>query len=1029
MEPGIYERLVTQTLRSDLTAVDAQHQTAKVDPADLAHVLARHVGDKVLHTLASAKPSDRVSIANRILRAIDSPADSAVDPAEQLTRVFIEPALGVLDRTAIRPETPLSEVALLTNAGNGEPSIGHELPAEIASADRVDLVCAFIRWSGVRLLERELEQLAEADKPFRIITTTYLGSTEREALDRMVRRFGAQVRVQYDPLRTRLHAKAWMFHRDSGYDTAYIGSSNLSNAALIDGVEWNVRLSRIATPSLLDRFSSTFNTYWNDDPAFEEYLPDVHRDRLDDALRASATGGGTADRATLSLSNLDVRPYPYQQAMLEQLWAERSVHNRTKNLIVAATGTGKTVLAALDYQHLAEASKLPPRLLFVAHRKEILQQSLRTFREVLGDANFGETWVDGARPGRWNHVFASVQSITAYGVNKIPADHFDIVVIDEFHHAEAATYRKILAYLQPRELVGLTATPERADGVDVRVFFDGRIASELRLWDALGAQILCPFHYFGIADGTDLSSVTWSRGSYDAAQLEKLYTGDDARVRIVLTAIADKIVSPSSMRALGFCVSVAHAEYMAERFNAAGIRAVAVHGHTNPATRATAIADLRTRSVNVIFSVDVFNEGLDIPDVDTILMLRPTESATVFLQQLGRGLRSRPDKPVLTVLDFVGVQRDEFRWDRRIRSMTGLSRGKIIAAAKNRFPYLPAGCRIVLDEQTQASVISNLKNQLAMRWPDMVSELRTIGDVPLSEYLDDTGLTLVDILKSGKNRGSWAKLRRDAGLISSTPSEIETDTLKRIKAFAHVDDALRAHTYRALLTTSGLSYDTLDDQTRLLARMMHFSVWPNGGGHVTFDAGLQALRTDMAIQRDILDVVDVAFGEARHEAHPLEGSLSHLPLRVHARYSREEALAGLDVASFDFKPSSFVEGVKYVKHLNSDALFISLQKTEKSFSPSTMYRDYPISRSLIHWESQNRTSLSSPAGQRYANGTSTILIFIRHTTSNELGPNPYTFLGPATLVSHEGERPISAIWRLHREMPAEFFNEAKVAAG
>ncbi|GEE00867.1 helicase [Gordonia spumicola] len=819
-----------------------------------------------------------------------------------------------------------------------------------------------------------------------------------------------------------------MFHRDSGYDTAYIGSSNLSNAALIDGVEWNVRLSRIATPSLLDRFESTFSTYWNDDPAFEEYLPDVHRDRLDDALRASAAGG-TTDRATLSLSNLDVRPYPYQQAMLEELWAERSVHHRTKNLIVAATGTGKTVLAALDYRHLAEGDDQPPRLLFVAHRKEILDQSLRTFREVLGDANFGESWVGGARPERWNQVFASVQSITSYGVDKIPSGHFDIVIIDEFHHAEAATYRKVLGHLQPRELIGLTATPERADGVDVRAFFDGRIATELRLWDALGAQILCPFHYFGIADGTDLSRVTWARGCYDAAQLEQLYMGDDSRVRMVLAAIADKIVSPSSMRALGFCVSVAHAEYMADRFTSAGIRAVAVHGHTNPADRATAIADLRTRNVNVIFSVDVFNEGLDIPDVDTILMLRPTESATIFLQQLGRGLRSRPDKPVLTVLDFVGVQRDEFRWDRRIRSMTGLPRGKIIDAARNRFPYLPSGCRIVLDEQTQASVISNLKNQLAMRWPDMVSELRNIGDVPLSEYLDDTGLTLVDVLKSGKHRGSWAKLRRDAGLINSTPSEIEAHTLKRIKAFAHVDDGLRAHTYRSLLTTSELSYDTLDDQTRLLARMMHFSVWPSGGGYATFDAGLQALRADVTIQRDILDVIDVAFGDARHEAHPLDGSLSHLPLRVHARYSREEALAGLDLASFDFKPSSFMEGVKYVEHLNADALFISLQKTEKSFSPSTMYRDYPISRTLIHWQSQNKTSLRSPTGQRYVNGTSTILVFIRHTTSNELGPNPYTFLGPASLVSHEGERPISITWKLHREMPAEFFNEAKVAAG
>jgi len=321
--------------------------------------------------------------------------------------------------------------------------------------------------------------------------------------------------------------------------------------------------------------------------------------------------------------------------MLEALEVERTVHGRHRNLIVAATGTGKTVIAGLDYRNLCRTQAgEQPSLLFVAHRKEILEQSLRTYREVLADGSFGELYAGGTRPERWRHVFASVQSLTSHGVGNIPVDAFDVVVIDEFHHAEAATYRRLLEHLEPRELLGLTATPERADGVDVRSFFDGRTAAELRIWDALSGDLLCPFHYFGIADGTDLRGIEWSRGRYDQDALDNVFTGNDARAAVVLKQVHNKVGDVAQMRALGFCVSVAHAQYMAKVFTAAGVEARAVTGETRPAERAEALADLRTRRINAVFTADLFNEGLDLPDIDTVLFLRPTESATIFLQQL-----------------------------------------------------------------------------------------------------------------------------------------------------------------------------------------------------------------------------------------------------------------------------------------------------------------------------------------------------------------------------------------------------------
>ncbi|MBM7368981.1 DUF3427 domain-containing protein [Gordonia hydrophobica] len=1024
MQEGIYEKLVTKRLNENLVGLDAfGFDTASVDNADQPHVLARHVSEVVFHHLDSIKdPGKRLSAANRLLADLISDHDLVDEPVRQLTRVHRPAGPGVVDRTAVRPTTPLSEVALLTNA-SGEPSIGHELPAELASADSVDLVCAFIRWSGVRLLEAELRALAESGTPFRIITTTYLGSTERETLDRLVRQYGAEVRVQYDNLRTRLHAKAWLFHRNSGYDTAYIGSSNLSNAALIDGVEWNVRLSRVSTPSLIEKFRSTFDTYWHDDPSFEEYDPDRDRDRLDDAL-AEASGTRSTSSITLNISGLEVRPYPYQQVMLDEIQAERQVHGRHRNLVVAATGTGKTVLAALDYRRTRDVSETRPRLLFVAHRHEILAQAQRTYREVLADPNFGETYVAGTRPERWDHVFASVQSLNAYGIGNIPAEHFDIVVIDEFHHAAARTYSRILSHLRPAELLGLTATPERADGADIIGLFDGRIATELRLWDALEAELLCPFHYFGIADGTDLARLTWKRGRYEITELDNLYTGDDRRAHLILSTVRDKIVAPHQMRALGFCVSVGHAEYMAKVFNQAGVPATAVSGSTRDVDRIQAIADLKDRSINIIFSVDVFNEGLDIKDVDTILMLRPTESVTIFLQQLGRGLRRTETKPVLTVLDFVGNQRDEFRWDLRLRALTGGGRGALARNVENRFPTLPSGCRIVLDEATQSHVLKSLKRQISMRWADIVAEYRALNHLDLPSFVDETGIPLARLTKNDK---SWTQLRRDAGALTGEASALESEILKRNRAFAHVDDSSRVEAYRRLLD-SNESYDHLSTIDQRLADMLVFSVWPTGGSFASVNEALDSLRSEPEACREILSITNFTFDLSRQQTSSLDGELSQVPLQLHAHYQREEILAGLGVASFESRPGNFREGVKYIADLNVDAFFVNLIKTDTAFSPTTMYRDYPISRSLFHWESQSTTSITSATGQRYINGTSTVLLFVRHQKQGEFGPMPYTFLGPAELVDHQGERPIAITWRLDHEMPAEFFNTAKLVA-
>lgn len=1026
MREGIYESLLTASLNKDISALSLIPDISAVDLADQPVVLTRHVAEAVLNSLESQKdPAARTEMVNALLAVLSAEDEAVNPPVSQLFALTTPSGPGLTPVRTTRPRTPLSDAALLTNA-HGEPSLGAELRAELDSSDQVDLLCAFVKWHGVRLLEPELRRLRERGRTFRIVTTTYMGATERAALDRLVREFGGEVKIQYDAMRTRLHAKAWLFQRESGYDTAYVGSSNLSRSALLDGVEWNVRLSAIATSNLLDKFRATFDTYWNDS-SFESYDPDNDRDRLDDAL-AEASGRTANNRVTISLSGLEVRPYPYQQEMLEALAAERIVHDRHRNLVVAATGTGKTVVAALDYRNLCGGNLSErPSLLFVAHRKEILDQSLRTYREVLADANFGELYVGGVRPERWKHVFASVQSLTSYGVQNIPADAYEIVVIDEFHHAQAATYRRILDHLAPTELLGLTATPERADGVDVRSFFDGRTAVELRLWDALGADLLCPFHYFAVADGTDLRNVNWRQGRYDEGELSNVYTGNIRRAEIVLTQLRDKVLEPGAMRALGFCVSVAHAEFMARVFNEAGIPATAVSGTTPRAQRESALQELRERRVNALFAADLFNEGLDLPDVDTVLFLRPTESATVFLQQLGRGLRRTPEKAVLTVLDFVGYHRKEFRWDHKLRALTGQTRRGLERDIQHGFPFLPSGCQIVLDKQSQKIVLENIKSQIANRWQQMVAELRSYGDQSLDVFLNESGLELSDILRRGSH--SWTRLRRDAGLETRAGSVLENRLLKRVRAFAHVDDRERAEAYDQILADDATNYDEMAPAEQRLARMLFFSLWSDAGGHDSYDAGLAALRQELATRDELRCVVDLSFDAARHQAIELGGDLHEVPLRVHARYQREEILAALGHATLQRKPNSFREGVLHEPSLNVDVFFVTLTKSEADYSPTTMYRDYPISPTLFHWESQSTTSVESKTGQRYINGASSVLLFVREKQKDEFGTSPYLFLGQAHLVQHTGSRPIAITWKLEHPMPIDFYNTASAAAG
>ena len=888
---GAYEHVVTRGLAARIAAVDQDLvQRVGLDPADAHEVLARHIAGLARRALRAVPGQDadrlarQVEMTNHIAEAIAAVLPQAAEPGD-LVADSRDLLMALVDRPVRpspvtfppRPETPLAVGALLVN-GRGQPRIGSEVAREMACADEVDLLCAFIKWHGLRLVEDAIRGLVRRGGRLRVITTTYLGATDQRALDRLAE-LGAQIRISYETRTTRLHAKAWLFRRATGASTAYVGSSNLSKAALVDGLEWNVRISQLEQPSILTMFEATFDEYWTD-AAFEAYDPVRDEVRLRAALAAES--GPNPTDLSLDITTLDVRPYGYQQEVLDDLAAERVVHERWRNLVVMATGTGKTIVAALDYRRLRAAGQVES-LLFVAHQEQILRQSRSVFRHVLGDGTFGETFVGGDRPTEWRHVFASVQSLHRLALDGLDPAAFDMVIVDEFHHAEAPTYTRLLQHLNPHILLGLTATPERADGLDIRRWFDGRTASELRLWEALERQLLAPLQYFGIHDDVNLTHLRWKRGQgYDQNELGNLYTGHHARARLILQAVRDK-VDAGKMRAIGFCVSIGHAQFMADRFTQAGIPALALTSRTDTARRREAIDRLKRGDLKAVFTVDLFNEGVDIPSVDTILLLRPTESATIFLQQLGRGLRLADNKPCLTVLDFIGAQHASFRFDLRYRALTGTTRRGLAREVEHDFPTLPAGCHIQLDRVAKQIVLDNVRTALRMRRADLIAELRRLDDVPLADFLADTGLDIEDVYRR-KTNGGWAGLRRAAGLNATPPGPHDAILGAAIGRLLHLDDTDRLHRLIRLLEGS--------QSPDRLATMLHRALW---GRTVIPEESLRQLRAHPDRVAELHQVADVLRGRIPRVTRPVDPS-GQIPLRVHARYSRDEACAAFGIA-------------------------------------------------------------------------------------------------------------------------------------
>lgn len=1037
IKKGIYEQVISNKIHEELKAREDEVNILKeeIEKEEAKVILSKYLQEVTKKSLNLIKNKDinkQIEVCNQIINYLSEQVEDKEIKGNNIHKdgeilLSVEEKINKskIKNNNIRPLTPISQSYLFTNSNN-EPDLISELKREILSSDNIDILVSFIRWSGLRLIKDELIEHTQTKK-LRIITTSYMGASEFKAIKFLSELPNTEVKISYDTQRTRLHAKSYMFHRNTGFTTAYIGSSNISKDAMTTGLEWNMKVSEKDSKNIVDKFKATFESYFNDDE-FKTFTED-DEEKLKMELKKARVSD--LKNENNDIANIDVRPYHYQQEILDTLSVERDVLGHNKNLVVAATGVGKTVISAFDYKNFKSQNKGKlNKLLFIAHKEDILSQSLKTFRTILRDRNFGGLYSGNFTPNNIDHVFMTIQTFNSKKFDEcLDKEFYDFIIIDEFHHASAPSYQKILEHFEPKILLGLTATPERMDGKDVLEYFDGRISSEMRLGEAIDKKLLSTFQYFCVSDELDLSKLKWSKGGYDNKELTGLLTIDKLnskkRADLVIRSLHDYISDIDEVVGLGFCVSIEHANFMANYFNDKKIPSVAISSKTTKDERDKAKSGLINGKYKFAFVVDLYNEGVDIPEVNTILFLRPTESLTVFLQQLGRGLRLSDNKECLTVLDYVGQAHKNYNFYEKFSSIARKKGKALKEEIESGFITLPKGCHLHMEKQAKEYILRNINsfinNKTTITNKIKTFEIESGKRLNLENFIEFYNITLKEIYKTKNSFYRLcvnAKVKEDfcdidekylsSGILRLT----NTDSVKLLKFWIEILQSYKNENKIANLT---------DSEEKMLL-MLHYTLYtksPKELGVSNIIEFLKRLYSNRLMYEEILEVLKYNLNHIKVKTISDELKFES-NLEVHSTYTKEQILAAFGKNTID-KQYPLREGVLYIEEIKTDIFLITLNKVEKHFSPSTMYEDYAINDKLFNWQSQSRTSIDSPTGQRYVNHMNTnnnILLFVRENKREDGITSPYIYLGPADIVSYSGSKPINIVWKLKNTLPA-----------
>ncbi|ADH98263.1 DUF3427 domain-containing protein [Salisediminibacterium selenitireducens] len=927
---------------------------------------------------------------------------------------------------------------LIVNSGHA--NMLNELIDSMKTCNSFYFSVAFVNFSGLQLLLDPLKEAQDRGIKGRILTSTYLNFTDPKALQKMKEFDHLDLKVFVTDKEVGFHTKVYIFEYDD-YDKVIIGSSNLTQSALKSNIEWNVEIISKQDGAFIENVRREFDRLWNDSFVADQKLLDDYAAYIRDLPTIDAKKSLIFEKPDYITQNR------MQQRAVENLERIRS-HGEQRALVIAATGTGKTYMSAFHVRDIE-----PKKLLFLVHRGEILRKALASF-ELLIPAQLGKTcgYYTGEKKDREaDYLFATIQTMQRHYQDFEP-DEFDYIIVDEAHHATAPSYQRVIDYFNPNFMLGMTATPERSDHLSVFELFDHNVAVEVRLHEALDDELVIPFHYFGITDidEVDLSDIDIDNLSEVTKRLQV-----HQRVDFIIENMQFYGYDGDTRKCLGFCASIEHAKYMTEAFNQRGIPSVHLSGHDDDRMREATMNRLESDEdeLEVIFTVDIFNEGVDLPSVNSVLMLRPTNSPIIFIQQLGRGLRKHPDKSFLTVLDFIGNHNRTFLIAIALNGSRFYDKDSLKVAVSTDFANIPGATHIQMDEISKERILAQIdqENFNSMQYlKDEYNEFKQLrnGKPPyfLVDYFTYDGSPdpvkfiakkqhYLDFVASLERDNQLKAMMQDVHFDKALKNLSKKLPIKRIHDFViirylldHDQITLQTAKTEILKHVQSVDEDTVLHAFEMLnqdyldhikktheLKLAEF----DGEATLTRTEAFAAILEDESSRRYIEDALHYGLLRYEREFHDANYGVPHFKL-----YEQYQMVDAAQLSNYRKTHSAF-RGSGLLKNGKEFFLFIDLHK-EADIDERINYQDKFIDRKTFQWQSQNSTRQQSEVGQQIMYNRQhgvRLHLFVRKYREIDSKREPYIYIGIGDTIEAYGEQPITAMLNLTHEVPQSLYVE------
>lgn len=925
---------------------------------------------------------------------------------------------------------------LVVNSERG--NLLNELKRSLSECERFYFSVAFINFSGLQLLLDSFKELEEKEVNGRILTSTYLNFTEPKALERINNFSNIDLKVFVATKEIGFHTKAYIFENIDEYKII-IGSSNITQRALKSNVEWNVRVISKKDDSFVKEVLEEYLDLWENTTSVNKEFLDSYSSFLREIKKIEKT-------KNINFSDYElIKPNHMQKRAIDNL--NRLRHSgENKALVIAATGTGKTYMSAFDVINYK-----PKKMLFLVHREEILRTAEKTFRKLVKNKKKTTGLFTGnSKDMDADYLFANIKSMSIH-LQEFNSDEFEYIVIDEAHHSSSPSYQKVMEYFKPKFLLGMTATPERCDSESIFDIFNNNIALEVRLREALELNLVIPFHYFGI---TDIQSIDLSHVNIDdITEISKRLKVNE-RVDFIIEKMNFYGYDGEKRKCIGFCAGIDHAEYMAEEFNKRGIKSICLSSKNSSGEREYYIEKLQsdTYDLEVIFTVDIFNEGVDIPSINLVLMLRPTNSPIVFIQQLGRGLRKYESKEFLTVLDFIGNHNKAFLIAIALNGTRYYDKDSLKVTVATQFANIPGCTNIQMDRIAQDRILQQLneENFNSMKYlKEEYLEFKKMngGRIPylLIDYIKYDGAPdpLKFLNKEKTYIGFVANIEKDEELKTLLADEVFFKILKEISSKLPIKRVYEFSILKYLLTNEEISVekakseilkyiDYVDDES-----VLHALNYLNGSyydssqiknniscfslheGILTSKLDFKRIIQNKKYRIYIEDVIN--YGLIRYEKQ-FENRYYGVPFfKLYEQYQMIDAAL---LSNYTKTHSSF-RGSGLITNGKEYFLFIDLHK-EDDIKERINYKDKFLDTEYFQWQTPNSTSQTSERGKNIIFNKDrgiNLHIFVRKYKQIDGIVQSYIYMGKGDVVEFHGEKPITVKMKLHNNMPGSLYTE------